>query len=282
MKHYKNRIFIIILIIIISLSMCNPNVHLEGYETNEIGFIITRHVNSKDTNKVWKMCINQLRKVYTNEKIVIIDDNSNYDFITNTDVDLTNCKIIDSEFKKRGELLPYYYYYKHKWFDNAIFIHDSVFINNQIPVSKISDVKFLWYFNGGEYEDPHNIERILRVLNYKDELISRFRDKSSWKGCWGVMSIIKYDFLKKIFEKYDMSRLLDVVHNREDRMAMERIFGIICIYEKPELFDDPSIFGYYKTNQNNRKSSDYSYDEYLEDINNNQMRCNINKLFFGR
>jgi len=282
MKHYKNRILIIALILIICVCLYESNVHLEGYETTDFGFIITRHVNSEDTNKLWKMCVTQLRKVYTNEKIIIIDDNSNYDFVTNTDVDLTNCKIIDSEFKKRGELLPYYYFYKNKWFDKAIFIHDSVFINNKIPISKIADVKFLWYFNGGEYEDPDNIERILSVLNYKDKLIDIFRDKSRWKGCWGVMSVIKYDFLKKIFEKYDMSRLLDIVNNREDRIAMERIFGIICIHEKEELFDNPSIFGYYETNKNNRNSYNYNYDEYLEDINNNQMKSNINKLFFGR
>jgi hypothetical protein len=293
MIYHKKAILIALLIIVLCLclyagsgffSKTDESFILEGNETKDgkFGFIITRHVNSQETNKIWKMCINQLRKVYPSKKIIIIDDNSNYEFVTQDGVDLSNCEVIDSEFKKRGELLPYYYFYKNKWFDKAIFIHDSVFINNKIPAAEVSDVKFLWYFNAGEHEDMRNIERILSVLKNKDKLITTFRDKNSWKGCWGVMSVIQYDFLKRIFEKYDMVRLLDSVNNRDDRMAMERVFGIICIREKPELLNDPSIFGYYNDNKNNRNSDNYTHDEYVDDITNNKMKCDINKLFFGR
>lgn len=236
------------------------------------------------------MCINQLRKFYKHEKIIIIDDNSNYDFITDDDVDLTNCNIINSEFKKRGELLPYYYFYKNKeWFRRAIFIHDSVFINNKIDklTEKITDVKFLWHFHGGQGENAENVERVLNLLpNNRRRLVSAFRDKQSWKGCWGVMSIIEHDFLKKIFEKYEMTRLLDGVQNREDRMAMERVFAIICIEEKPDIMigadDNHSIFGHCDKRKNNRYSDTYTYDEYVEDLENNNMTCDINKIFLGR
>jgi hypothetical protein len=33
---------------------------------------------------------------------------------------------IKSEFPKRGEFLPYYYYYKHNFFNRAIVLHDSM------------------------------------------------------------------------------------------------------------------------------------------------------------
>lgn len=286
------KLIIVCLVLIIIISFGVSKKEVEGYDDDDdkLGFIITRHVNSAASNKVWKMCINQLRKFYKHEKIIIIDDNSNYDFITDDDVDLTNCKIINSEFKKRGELLPYYYFYKNKqWFRRAVFIHDSVFINDKIPEFITnnksysgSGIQFLWYFDGGDSENAENIERLLNCLNHRESLIARFRDKTRWKGCWGVMSVIEYDFLKQIFDKYDMVRLLDHVQCREDRMAMERVFGILCIQENPNLLVNPSIFGHYATNQNNRKSMNYNYDEYVEDIKNNQMNSKINKLFFGR
>ena len=279
----RKKYVILFLIMVIIAALIFIGRRKENYkERRDVGFIITRHVNSKETNKVWKICISQIRQNYPDAKIIIIDDNSNYAFVDTSDVDLHNCEIVNSEFKKRGELLPYYYFYKNKWFDQAVFIHDSVFINNTIDVEHVDDVRFLWHFNGGEHENEANIERLLSVLNYKDDLIRLFRDKSRWKGCWGVMSVVSHSFLQRIMEKYGIERLLEHVQNREDRMAMERVFGVVCMYEKPEMFANPSIFGYYEDHKNNRNSNDYSYDQYVEDVQNGNMRASINKLFFGR
>ena len=41
---------------------------------NNFGFIITRHVNSENTNRYWNHSIKLLRFFYPNKKIVIIDD----------------------------------------------------------------------------------------------------------------------------------------------------------------------------------------------------------------
>ena len=78
------------------------------------GFIITRHVNSVTTNKYWNQSVKLIRNIYPLRKIVIIDDNSDQEFVK-TDFDYQNLTIIQSEFPKRGELLPYYYYLKYKW-----------------------------------------------------------------------------------------------------------------------------------------------------------------------
>ena len=40
-----------------------------------------RYVNSNETNEMWQNCYNSIRKFYSN-KIVIIDDCSNENFIT--------------------------------------------------------------------------------------------------------------------------------------------------------------------------------------------------------
>ena len=73
------------------------------------GFIITRHVNSEITNKYWNHCIKCIRTFYPYRKIVIIDDNSNQDFLISFH-NYENIEIINSEFPGRGELLPYYYF----------------------------------------------------------------------------------------------------------------------------------------------------------------------------
>ena len=43
-------------------------------EDNDFGFIILRHVNSKQTDYYWKECYRCIRKLYPTQKIVIIDD----------------------------------------------------------------------------------------------------------------------------------------------------------------------------------------------------------------
>ena len=44
---------------------------------SSLGFIILRHVNSELTNKYWVNCYNCIRRHYPENKILIIDDNSN-------------------------------------------------------------------------------------------------------------------------------------------------------------------------------------------------------------
>ena len=78
---------------------------------NNYGFIITRHVNSELTNKYWNNCVKCIRRFYPYRKIVIIDDNSNKDFVKSF-YNFDNVEIIESKFPGRGELLPYYYFHK--------------------------------------------------------------------------------------------------------------------------------------------------------------------------
>ena len=93
-----------------------------------IGFIILRYVNSEITNKYWIMCYNSIRKYYPENKILIIDDNSNKSFITNEK--LYKTLIINSEYPQRGELLPYYYYLYNKLFDTAVTTSELLILNS--------------------------------------------------------------------------------------------------------------------------------------------------------
>jgi hypothetical protein len=195
------------------------------------GFIILRHVNNENTGTYWVHCYNSIRKYYPENMIIIIDDNSNYDYIKN--IDLYKTTIIKSEYHGRGELLPYYYYLHNKFFDKALIIHDSVFINTYIDIANVNKYKLLWDFE--HYWDHIDEETNMIKLFNDEELLNFYNNKNLWKGCFGGMSIISHDYLKFINSKYDISKLLDCILTRYNRSSFERIIGcLLQKYEKKE------------------------------------------------
>ena len=64
------------------------------------GFIITRHVNSEKTNLYWNLCIQSIRKFYTNQ-IIVIDDNSNKNFVKE-EFPYQNVEYVQSEYVLKG------------------------------------------------------------------------------------------------------------------------------------------------------------------------------------
>ena len=139
---------------------------------NSFGFIITRHVNSELTNRYWNQCVKLIRTHYPFRKIIVIDDNSNYNFVK-ADHDYKNTEIIQSEYPQRGELLPYIYFLRHQWFNNAIILHDSVFIHKRISFEKIRfPVMPLWHHN----YDKEYLDNLLRISNYlKNNYYDQFK-----------------------------------------------------------------------------------------------------------
>ena len=146
------------------LDQMNQNSESENFEET-FGVIILRHVNNEITNTYWMYCYDCIRNIYPNNKILIIDDNSNYEYVGEKNI--INTEIIQSEFPGRGELLPYYYFQKTKPFDRALIIHDSVFLNKKIETNT-NDFNFLWDFqhNWDQPADEANILSVLVNLNY--------------------------------------------------------------------------------------------------------------------
>jgi hypothetical protein len=208
-----------------------------------IGFIILRKVIDFNTSRYWKKSYDCIRKYYPENMIIIIDDNSDYKFIDiNYQNNLNNIKIINSEYPNRGEVLPYYYYLHNKFFDIAVIIHDSVFINNYIDFYTNS-YKLLWEFEHN-WDCPDEEIKIINELKNSNDLIIFYNKKNLWKGCFGGMSVIKHDYLKYLDSFYDIKILLKHIDNREKRMCFERI--IACILqlhdEKECLFGNITNF----------------------------------------
>jgi hypothetical protein len=118
----------------------------------------------------------------------------------------------------------------------------------------IQDVNFLWYFNTKRYDSINSISKKLIILE-NQELINTFNDKNSWDGCFGVSSIITWNFLNEIQDKFNLFKLLNHIKKRLDRMDLERIFSLCCytILKKNNFyFSDIKKMPYnWKINSNN-------------------------------
>lgn len=200
-----------------------------------LGFIILRNVRCQITNTYWIECYESLRKYYPDNKIIIIDDNSNYEFITK--IVLENTIVIDSEYKGRGELLPYIYYLRDPCFDTAVIIHDSVFVKERVEFDKVNLP--LWNFDT-QIQDRNLEINLITKLNNMQALLDLY-ETDKWNGCFGGMSIITIDFLRKINSKYHLENLIPFVTCRLDRMALERVLGLIFTSERS--LDELSVFG---------------------------------------
>jgi hypothetical protein len=199
-----------------------------------LGFIILRHVNSELTNQYWINCYKCIRALYPENLILIIDDASDNTYLTNEVLYKTT--IINSEYPKRGELLPYFYYLQNKLFDTAVIIHDSVFINNRLDLS-VDKYKFIWEFEHF-WDNPADEIAMLKLFN-DTELLNFFENKNLWKGCFGGMSIINFDYLYFVNSKYNLSKLLDCIVTRYTRSNFERVIG--CLLQKEQR--NPALLG---------------------------------------
>jgi hypothetical protein len=217
------------------------------------GFILLRYVNSHETNKAWIECYNSIRQFYNN-KIIIIDDNSNKDFLT--DHSLINTIVINSEFHKRGEFLPYYYYIKNNYFSRAVVIHDSMKIKKYYDFMNIPNYKNytrLFSFPNNSYiQDIEYFKDMTKLIKHGDKLYS-FHTKNikSMIGCFGVCYVIDYEFINDVEKKYNITNLINFIDTRKKRMTLERFLSCLFEFIRGKSFITPvHLFGSIFTNKN--------------------------------
>lgn len=251
------------------------------------GFIITRHVNSEETNKYWNQSVKLIRRFYPMKQIIIIDDNSNQDFIV-SEFEYNNLTIIQSEYPARGELLPFIYYLKYKWFDNAVIIHDSVFIHKRIPFEIFKyPVLPLWH-HPKDKENINNMVRIVSKLKNNYKFYGKIYDRdvnilgmnsNKYNICFGCQCFINLRFLENLEIKYNITNLVNVVRCRTDRCSLERIMGLLFSEEFKELKNTKSLFGEI---MRHHKSFNYHYPEYWNDFQTNKITHPFVKIWTGR
>jgi len=204
---------------------------------------------------------------------VIIDDNSNPIFLK-SECNTSEIAIINSEFRGRGEILPYYYLLKHKWFENAVIIHDSVFINKRIHFEAFcgQPVVPLWSFDANNEHIP-TVKRLAAQLTNNIHITNLLSNtglpsiQKKWTGCFGAMCFINTSYLVFINSKYNLAILVHHIKCRDDRCALERILGIIFA-SKTSMFGDIFKYGIWGL----------TYDEYM----NKKVTRPVIKVFTGR
>ena len=257
---------------------------------NQFGFILTRHVNSESTNRYWNHSVKLIRTLYPRAKIVIIDDNSNQEFVK-ADFNYKNVEIVKSEFPGRGELLPYYYYIRNKYFENAIILHDSVFIHKRINFEFLRGEKVmpLWIFEQ-DAENLDNTLSIARNLNYSYDIGKALRVKdmktlvlevprAKWYGCFGCQAYINHGFLVRLEKTYGISSLVDTVKTRPDRCCLERILGCLFSRENPRVGINKGLFG---SIFKHYRGFEYSFDAYMADLKQGKVPACAVKVWTGR
>ena len=239
------------------------------------GFIILRHVNSVKTNLYWNHAVQCIQRFYPFIKIVIIDDNSNPEFL-NIDCYMEDIIVINSELIGRGEILPYYYLMKYKWFDHAVIIHDSVFFQQRIHFEHFygQNVVPLWSFEENN-ENLLNVRRIASHLQNNTNILNVLSSTGiiqlnpKWSGCFGAMAFINTDYLLQLEANHKLSNLVQVIKCREDRCSLERVVGIIFSFStRKSVFGDIFQYGNWGI----------TYDEYMS----NSINKPVIKVFTGR
>lgn len=210
-------------------------------------FVILRNIGSEENKDLWWRSYSSIRTFYPTVKIIVIDDNSILS--DNRDILTTDTVFEKSEFSGAGELIPYYRFSQEKWKSNLddkmIFLHDSMFLIRPFTTEELSgDIRFLWHFEQHQYDDDARINGLLAHMNNSAELVNMNSQKHIWNGCFGIASICSLSEIKQLEDKYLLfSKGILLTKNRDDRMAMERIFGLLCFHSGLVNLEKCSVFG---------------------------------------
>ena len=203
-----------------------------------LGFIILRHVNSELTAKYWPLCYDSIRRVYPDEPILIIDDNSDQAYTGEHPT--TNTTVVQSEYPQRGALLPYLYYLSHKISDRVVILSDSAFITRAVPYSEERPYQHLWDFEPDRDREQDEASMVC-ALDTDGSLRALHADKRSWKGCFGSMTVITHEYLSAVDARFGLEKLAALVTSRFHRKTFERVLA--CLLRSLCDGAPPSVYG---------------------------------------
>lgn len=219
--------------------------------SGDFGILIPASIRHQNQYDWLNQIIIQLSTLYPSAPVVVIDDGST----SPLNLNLPNVTVIKPDtYKGAGEMLPYYLLWNNRWFKKALIIHDNVYLKRQIDIDGINDVRFLktainhrehWHINLApitDYNKKHGIynhdDEILDFLKraYKPDhpfyqhAMDIYHDKNAWVVCFGCQSVITLDFLDRLHKSTDILNVMPLVTTRRERMVMESLMGIACIY----------------------------------------------------
>jgi hypothetical protein len=233
---------------IIETITLNENDSIEHNKScvDKLGFIVLRCVKKPEHNGHWNRCVASINQHYPECKIKMIDDYSNKSLLKGLG-EYSNLEIIESEFSPgSGEMLPYYYYYTRgtEWFEQVVILHDSTLIQHRMQ--DCADINFapLWNFASHVAEEKALQAKILACCekNRGNSIRKIMANKRQWCGCFGAMSVIKHEFIRKVIDKDSLRDMTEIVKSRRERMAVERVIPCM-MYSYDMKLPRNAIFG---------------------------------------
>ena len=212
--------------------------------TDRLGFVVLRCVRKPEHNQMWNHCCASINKVYPGSLIKVIDDHSTSDLVKQTDT-LNNVEILSSDLSPgSGEVLPYYYYHKYggDWFDRAVVLHDSAYVQHVFPTDCLT-FRPLWHFPPKSHErwtlQCQMIEQC--DVSIRSTVMDCMNDATRWNGCFGAMSVVSLAYLRSVVDLGSLHALAEHTSTRPQRMAFERVLP--CIMSRNDGCPRDSCFG---------------------------------------
>jgi hypothetical protein len=229
---------------------------------DEVIFVVIRHITKKLNNShdIWKACYNSIRKFYSN-KIIVIDNNSDYSLFNDDDNTLINCEIINSQYPENRLFSPFFELLKID-FNRAVIIHDGVIFQKYVDFTCFNSVKYIWHFDTKDFDNHNLINKQLDALDNNTDLHCIFKEKQ-FVGCMGCCLAITKTFLNTLQERHNIQNLVKYIENQEDAIAFERTISLLCCLNYPEIISDISFEGEIRN-----MSWGYRYSNF---INNNKI-----------
>ena len=219
------------------------------------GWLVLRHVASGEhvSAQFWHENARRLRRWFPSDPILIIDNRSNrtvFPLTWRCPEELAPCSVVFHDDDASAEMLPYYIMATRQPFRRAVFLFDSTFAlspkDDHAPAERMAraratlttgETRPLWGFDTrGHFSERHfkwlstTTMRLLNALNHSRVLRARALDYSSWWGCFGAMAVFDVEFATMLFRDLGFERLRKLLTNRIERMAFERIMGIVLSF----------------------------------------------------
>lgn len=230
---------------------------------------MSRYVVAPVHNELWRECYRSIRRAFPNAPVIIIDDHSNMTLV-DQGFEMVSATVIASDLDPgKGEVLPYYYFHKLQPFRKAVLLADGMFILKGEPLStaiaRTDDWRFLWHFTRDHHYALDVQQSLMDTLRPETHAPLRAlqSNETQWVGCFAAASIVSWEFLHHLEERYGFFNMIGAIHTRTDRMALERLVALLAIEATtmPPI-ESVSVYG---DIHDHRRCFDYRWDDYLRD-----------------
>jgi hypothetical protein len=205
-------------------------------------FLVTTYITQPYHHFILKSCINRIQFFHPDSDIVILNDSHN----VSIGITHNNLKIVDTKYRRCGEINAYVWACENKGYEKYYYIHDSAFLINRIS-HDLSAIHYrpFWYSSANVHEDTSSIEinTIIHkfLLKDKDIHVRAHRLQLGYGSIvFGGMAMFDRTFLDFLENQTNFLTVAPLFNTRKLRCFFERLLYIIL----SEFYDITSYTAY--------------------------------------